>query len=261
MTRPRIVDAFCFNDELDMLECRLTEIGDIVDHIVLVEANVTHRNDPKPYHYLDNADRFARWADKITPVQVTGLPDDPDPWTREHAQREGIADGLALLDLDDHDIVMQSDVDEIPRRLHARNVRPTGLVVFGMRFHPFAVDWLHPDVWRGTVAGRASTIRQIGPRPFAHMRHCRFTAPMPPHMVDAGWHFSWVGGTEYTNRKLRSFAHHEIVDRSAQPMSEDAYRRHGWHVDGARLQPVDVDNTWPRWIVDGHAPADWFRPQ
>ena len=28
-----------------------------------------------------------------------------------------------------------------------------------------------------------------------------------------------------------------------------------------KLTPVDVDETWPRWIVEGNAPASWFRPR
>ena len=36
MTRPKIIDAFPFNNELDLLECRLIEIADAVDHVVLV---------------------------------------------------------------------------------------------------------------------------------------------------------------------------------------------------------------------------------
>ena len=36
MSRPKVIDTFPFNNELDMLECRLTELYDAVDHFVLV---------------------------------------------------------------------------------------------------------------------------------------------------------------------------------------------------------------------------------
>jgi flavin reductase (DIM6/NTAB) family NADH-FMN oxidoreductase RutF len=44
MSRPRVVDCFPFNNELDMLECRLTELYDAVDAFVLVEARVDHQD-------------------------------------------------------------------------------------------------------------------------------------------------------------------------------------------------------------------------
>jgi len=258
VSRPRVIDTFMFCDEFDMLECRLVELDECVDYFVLVEADVTHTNDPKPFHFAANAKRFARWADRIIDVQATGLPSDPDPWTREHAQREHLFAGLADLDLSMDDIVLHGDVDEIPRPLQVRNIRPKRPVVFGQRFHPFAVDWLHPEVWRGTMAARLSDVADLGS--FAALRHQRFTAPCPAHMVDAGWHFSWVGGRDFGVRKLHGFAHSEIVKRSEQQMADDYYRREGWHVDGAKLAPVTVDESWPRWIVGGHAPAEWYRP-
>ena len=257
-SRPTIVDTFMFNDEADMLECRLREIGDLVDHVVLVEADVTHSNQPKAYHYADHADRFAEWADKITVVQATGLPDSPDPWTREHAQREWVFGGLARLDLDDDAIILHGDVDEIPRPLQLRNIRPKDFVVFGQRFHPFAVDWVHPEMWRGTVAARLSKVTALGS--FAAMRHLRFTAACPLHMMDAGWHFSWVGGHDYTVAKLTAFAHSEIVERCAGRMDDDVFYTDGWHVDGTKLEPVTVDDGWPSWITEKRCPAEWFRP-
>ena len=40
-----IFDAFMFNDELDMLEMRLTELSGAVDFFVAVEADVDHQDD------------------------------------------------------------------------------------------------------------------------------------------------------------------------------------------------------------------------
>ena len=65
MSRPLVVDTFMMSDELDMLECRLTELEGVVDLFVIAEADVTHSGAPKPFHYADNVDRFARWADRI----------------------------------------------------------------------------------------------------------------------------------------------------------------------------------------------------
>ena len=264
MTRPLIIDCFPFNNELDMLECRLVELYQAVDRFVLVEADVDHQDHPKPYHYAENADRFAPWADKIVHVRAKDLPnvrDFPDPWAREHAQREWIAEGLAQIGVGTDDIIMQSDVDEIPRALHARNIRPNGMVAFDQRLYCFAVDWQHPGGWRGTVAGRAGFIRSLGYQAFGRMRDSRNTVPSPPYLKDSGWHLSWLGGRDANLAKLGSFCHPEIADRTLEGLRADSFLRQGWHVDGVRMDPVDVDDTWPRWIVERRCPANWFRPR
>lgn len=267
MSRPLLIDAFPFHDELDMLEMRLVELYDTVDRFVLVEADVTHQDRRKPSYYLDNAERFSPWADKIVHVWGTGLPtrgEDPDAWSREWAQREFIADGLAEIGVSDHDLVMQSDVDEIPIPLAARNAMPgDGFLVFGQRGHFWAVDWLHPQQWRGTVIGSVSAIARLnGRHRFASMRDMRGYAACPERLLDAGWHFSWLGGPERATKKVDSFCHPEVEARIRGAIDNDNfYWREGWHVDGYKLQPVEVNDEWPRWIVDGNAPDIWFRPR
>lgn len=258
--KPRIVDTFLFNDEFDMLECRLTEIGDIVDHVIIVESPVTFQGDSKPLHFTgQSSDRWSQWADKITVVVADEMPEGDDPWQREYAQREYVLAALEQLDLADGDLILHGDVDEIPRPLQLRNIRPSGFACFGMRFHPFAVDWIHPEMWRGTVVGRWSDVRRLGS--VTAMRNLRFTAPVPLHMADAGWHLSWVGSLDYQRSKLRSFSHTEIIESTAGLLDDDHFRRSGVHVDGVALSGVDVDLSWPRWVVDGRAPVSWFRPR
>src|SRR5690606_36566471 len=126
-------------------------------------------------------------------------------------------------------------------------------VVAGQRFHPFAVDWLHPDPWPGTVAAGKAFVRS-----FCAMRDSRLVAPVAP---GPGWHVSWVCSHSQQVNKLAAFAHSE-VERWAGPsiQNADCYR-HGYHVDGQRLDPVDVDESWPRWIRDRSCPESWFRPR
>lgn len=266
MARPLLIDAFPVHDELDILECRLYELFDTVDWFVAVEADVTHQDKPKPYYLTENLERFDAYKDKLIVVRATGLPtnaDDPDPWSRELAQREHIATGLAQIGVTNIDIVMQSDVDEIPRPLNARNARPkAGVIPFGMRGLFWAIDWLYPKTWWGTIAATVEQIGNMGPAPFGAMRILRNQVPCPAHQMDAGWHLSWLGGPERALHKVDSFCHPEVKDSIlASIESEHFYWREGFHVDNQRMVPVDVDETWPRWVVDGHAPASWFRPR
>src|SRR5690606_33433177 len=139
-------------------------------------------------------------------VWATGLPtidEAPDPWAREHAQREFAAAGLKGAQPDD--VVFHGDVDEIPTALAARNIRPQGFVSFEQRGHFWAVDWLYPQPWRGTVASRAANVRSFG-----EMRDARNFAKALPM---GGWHLSWLGGAEAALKKVGSFCHPEVEDR------------------------------------------------
>jgi hypothetical protein len=263
--RPRIIDTFPFHDELDILEMRLTTLYDVVDWFVIVEADVTHQDRPKPAYFRDNKERFEPFRDKIISVWATGLPtmeQDPDSWAREIAQRAYAWDGLEIVDARPDDIVFHGDVDEIPNPLHARNVRPRRrLEPFGMRGHYWAIDWLHPEVWGGTVA---ATVRQMAPEgrhAFQWLRVNR-NQSRQEHMHDAGWHFSWLGGPARATAKVNSFCHPEVEGHIRGAIANDNfYWREGFHVDGQQMTPVEVDDTFPKWIRDGHAPRSWYRPR
>jgi hypothetical protein len=240
-----------FNNELDMLECRLVELQGVPDLVhVIVEADVTHGgNTPKPLHYAENAERFAPWADRIVHVVASDLPTDVDAWSREHAQREHV--GRALADADPYDIVFHGDVDEIPDPTVAAYIEPAGFVVMSQRLHCFAVDWLHPEPWAGTVAGRFKDITS-----FARMRDARLTTPRI--IPNAGWHLSWLGGEEIADAKMWAFCHPEIIPQWEGRLG--SCYRDGIHVDGTKMAPVTVDDTWPRWVAEKHCPTSWFRP-
>ena len=100
-----------------MLEFRLTELDDIVDTFILVEATHTHSGSPKPLNFLKNKKRFKKWLHKIYYYVVDDLPkgkDSKHDWFREEYQRNAIKTPLSHLSLKPLDIVILSDLDEIP---------------------------------------------------------------------------------------------------------------------------------------------------
>jgi hypothetical protein len=243
-------DCFLFHDELDLLAVRLEELDAVVDRFVLCESPVTFQGNPKPLHFDEHKQRFARWADRIVHVIATGL-DGKTTWEREGAQRDRILGGLAEAAPDD--LVLLSDVDEIPKPEALSRVHPSGFTAFEQRFFCFAVDWEHPKGWRGTLAARRSEIDSI-----AKMRQRRDRAP---RIQSAGWHLTWLGGPHATLAKLDAFSHTEIKERVRPGLRADSYLHEGRHVDGVKLVPVDVDATWPCAIHERRCPPGWFRPR
>ena len=115
-----IYDCFSFFNELDLLEIRLNTLDNVVDKFVIAESNFTHRGDPKPLYYKENAARFARFKDKIIHV-VAPDPEDPAKartdvaygWLCENKQRNATIRAIEEC-LNDNDVLMVSDLDEIP---------------------------------------------------------------------------------------------------------------------------------------------------
>jgi beta-1,4-mannosyl-glycoprotein beta-1,4-N-acetylglucosaminyltransferase len=257
-----IVDSFIFGWETDLLECRLTELYDHVDLFLIIEGRVTFQNNPKELVFEQHRDRYAPWADKIQYYVVDnfdGLPD--NPWEREYHSRKVTAEATAHLSGDT--ILLMSDVDEIPhpdgiseavRLLGAGNKT----VSFLHPFYSMAVDWQHPHKIHGMVA---TTLEYARSRPsFMDIRGSRM---LPPTIDDykAGWHFTWLGGEELIQRKADSFSHTEdVVQNYIRDMGGRLYTE-GYHVLGEKLIPVEVDDTYPKYIRERRCPDVWFRPR
>jgi hypothetical protein len=116
----RIIDAFPFFNELEMLRVRLEELSPVVDKFILVESAMTHSGKPKELLFEQRRDEFEPWLDKIIHVVMDRLPDSKDHWVRERAQRDGIHEGIEQAGAYGEDIVLVSDTDEIPRRSTVR---------------------------------------------------------------------------------------------------------------------------------------------
>jgi len=110
----KIYDCFTFANELDVLDIRLHELDALVDTFVLVEAPRTFRGEEKPLQFDLNRERYARFASRIVHIVVSDipLPVNGDRWIPQIYQRRAIVRGLPQCAPDD--IVMVSDVDEIP---------------------------------------------------------------------------------------------------------------------------------------------------
>ena len=50
----KIYDCFNFFNELDILEIRLNTLYEYVDYFVIVESNLTHSGEQKPFYFEEN---------------------------------------------------------------------------------------------------------------------------------------------------------------------------------------------------------------
>ena len=260
----KIYDCFTFYNELDLLEFRLEELYDHVDHFVLVEANTTYTSIPKEFLFEQNKDRYARWADKIIHVKVEDMPNSPDAWVNDRFQRDQIYRGIVNADADD--LIMVSDLDEIIRPEVVDYMRGSDQGIFALRMPLFNFKFNYMrvspgpyDVWG--MAGRRSFFEDIKPDGF---RYLRFQFMDKPYQYKndgceviehGGWQFSNLGNNEFMKNKLRSFAHAEVnypeylaqVDINAS-IAEG--RGVGRKFEDQVWTPVELDSYFPKTLLN-----------
>ena len=269
-------DCFSFFNELDLLEIRLNTLDKIVDKFILAESPFTHTGRPKPLYYAENKERFARFNDRIVHVVVDDFPNMPDnmpirekAWIRENWQRNAIVRGLPK-DIKDDDILLISDLDEIPHPNYVKKAiaSPVGVTRLDLKAYCFFINLrnISYPIWNNGT--RVLTWRTFNaPATYAHAGYSecciasindgptatriRFLKPTRI-LKPAGWHFSYLGGVEAIQRKMKSIAHTEF-DTDERTSLENIRNRlrlgKGFVNSAERFLPEMVDESFPDAII------------
>lgn len=208
-------------NEVDLLEVRLRELEDVVDVFVISESPRTYAGADKPLHFAEHRDRFEPWLDRIRYVVTTRLESatlqrtgDKRRWQRENGQRAAMSD--ALHDLEPHDVVVISDLDEIPR---AETIRWYVKGGFQSLIAPPLPMYLYSARWR-SPARHASLLRLgrgllLEGRTPEDVRRMPTRPPTVGVIADGdpasrwGWHMSYFGGIDAIRYKVAQAAHPE----------------------------------------------------
>jgi hypothetical protein len=250
-----------FRDELDMLQMRLEETAGWAV-TVLVESPVTHTGFVKPLVFAENEDRFLPWLGDGRMIAITAtLPDDPNPWVREHAQRNAAWHEIDVCARDD-DWVIIGDLDEIPFPV-SDLAQELGRDVTAVRMRTFlyAVDWEAADqdaLPPTCVIARVSYIREHD----GDLAGIRDRRADYPEIRDGGFHFSWLGGpSAQLYKAMMASCHKEEMDASGaiELIASGRAWREGADT-GIPLKPAVIDDTFPAMIRERRCPEVWFRP-
>lgn len=233
-----IYDCFLFFNEFEVLDIRLNELDPVVDKFVLVECTQNHRGKEKQLffgNYLVSSNRngypdIHKFLDKIVYVLADTPPkiniNDGRPrtrhtmdWSIENYQRNAIMEGLK--DCKDDDIIMISDVDEIPRKEVLQNINEvlftndSWFYTCVQRMYYYYLNTYCMDSWGGTNIVDYKKLRSSDPQSFRnrrkHGRRLRVRTVSDLTRGDGGgWHFSYMGGVDKIQEKISSFAHWEV---------------------------------------------------
>jgi beta-1,4-mannosyl-glycoprotein beta-1,4-N-acetylglucosaminyltransferase len=214
----KVFDCFTFFNELDLLEFRLKLLDPCVDHFVIAESNITHSGKPKPYHFEEAKDRFKKWQQKIIYLPVRQSAEgmvfeeqksyNPGSaaWKLENGQRNALLGAASYMK--DNDLVLLSDLDEIPGPAAIKKAAASQMpLVFSLLFHYYYLNCQHAGNerwWNGTIASTGKQFRETTPQDLRDKRNELSV------VKKAGWHFSYLGGSEKIKQKIRSFAHTEF---------------------------------------------------
>ena len=253
---PKIINLLPFYNERTLLEMRLQEMGEWVDHFVIVEAATTFTGQPKPLNFESLRGAYADRGDQLLHVALRGIPDCMDTaWARDFYQRDMAVAALAGLWRPD-DIILITDADEIVDR-RALEYWPH-LASLRMATSKFFLNYCaepksnHANRRSGAIC-RAETLARHG---VTYVRTALSAARKDWETVPAaGWHFTSIGDAEGVTSKFNAYAHQEagkVELRDAAAVGDHLTAiRAGRYEPGWSRRPVD--ERFPRFVRDNQA--------
>jgi beta-1,4-mannosyl-glycoprotein beta-1,4-N-acetylglucosaminyltransferase len=217
-----LIDSFLFFNEAELAELRIKYLEKIVDHFVVVEANITHQGNKKDWNFPKILNgKLKKFSDKIDYHQLDINPEKirneeswiiedvqgDDAWRIENFQRNYIK--KACEKFSKEDILIISDVDEIPSKSKLEFIKSCDfkkIAPIALEQHLFHIDcnYLRLESWRGSIVTTIKICNAYSPHEFRRARN-RIS-----HLSDAGWSFSSFGGPKKIIKKLESIAHTEF---------------------------------------------------
>lgn len=199
LTPPCVFDCFPINNELDILEIRLSELYNVVDRFIIVEATKTHGNKNKTLNFQSNLQRFEKYLHKITYVVVNDYPA-YDSWSIERHQRDCIMRGLN--NCKNNDIIMISDLDEIPSVGAIKSYKPEdGIKSFDMDLYYYNMKTKAADKW---TEAKILTYRDL-----VKLTPCGARYTKAEVIPNGGKHLSYFGDVDKIIKKIEDTAHQE----------------------------------------------------
>jgi len=288
----KIYDSFLFFNELDLLDMRLMMLSPYVDYFVISECDYTFSGEKKPFFFEENKHLFSNFLDKIihiknfnsneynnleniydgnkknlfnkiieyyseaknSPTTGYGIPH----WCREYLHREYVT--LGLSECNDDDIIISSDLDEIPNPDIVKNINELSLsennYCLYQDCHNYFINNLSSTNWMGSVI---TTYERLKQNSINNLRGNRGRSIM---LENGGWHLSFVGGPDRIKYKLSSYGHQEFNNESIKSNIENKINENSDLLNRRRgdsdvekfyyekLKPLDINGYFPKNIVE-----------
>jgi beta-1,4-mannosyl-glycoprotein beta-1,4-N-acetylglucosaminyltransferase len=253
----KIYDCFILNHEIDILELRLNVLDDYVDKFIITEGDTTFSGKEKESFYLKNKKKFSKWENKIIHNFIQIPKNLEVSWDREIYSRNA---SLNLPIFNDEDIIISSDVDEIPNPEILKKIDEWISDVTHFTFQQIRyvyylnnVEYQYNkimDHWFGT---RVATYRYMKNTTIDNIREAtedenKITGSI---ITNGGWHFSHCYSANDLKKRVDSFSdvqyqtpeiYNNIENNLMQ--NKDLYFR-----DWITYKKVDLDDSFPEYVL------------
>ena len=264
-------------DTLRQKYLRATDVNDIIFYGYLYQEKKCFGLDYNDllkfslYIFEKNKEMFREFLPKIEYIVVDNSPVNTTTHLRDKFQKNALEKGLA--DAGENDMILLSDVDEIPnpRVLQElkQNFDPDKVYHLAQRMfycyinmeevsgNLLSITGEFPGVerrmWLGTKIFAKRSIPKDG---IIQLREAKVTAPNAVRIADGGWHFGYMGSrheadvSKRIGDKVVAAAHQEYNKQDI--LAEAKYRLMlGEDMFGrdARFERVEVDDTYPEYLL------------
>jgi len=234
----KIFDCFMYFDEEIVLDLRLNTLNEYVDYFVIVESSFNHKGEKRELKF--NLKKFEKFSKKIIYLVYNEVPHKIEPinsadhedeksrkyifnaYLRENAQRNYIFKGLH--DADPNDIILVSDVDEIPNleKINFNKISEK-LIFFNQSMFYYKFNLKLPNlIWTGTKACKKKNLlspqwlRNIKDKKYPFYRIDTLFSKTKytniKFIIEGGWHFTNIKTAKEIRKKLKSYLHHREFD-------------------------------------------------
>ena len=252
----KIIDSFLFYNELDLLTYRLNLLNNIVDYFIIVESTHTFVGKEKSLFFNENKHLFEKFTNKIIHIIVDDFPhkypnvniSNNDVWNNEIFQRNAISRGInSIENLTESDLIIISDLDEIPDPNTLNNIKQGVLIVdiniLEMDFYYYNLNTIFTSKW--------ISCKIISYKKYKELNiNCNTIRGMDcVKILNGGWHLSYFGDKYFIQNKIQNFAHqelniHEYTDlekiEKRMQNSVDLYDRNYHGIEKIKIE----DNTY-----------------
>lgn len=284
----------------EMLELRINVLNDYVDEFIICESNKSQSGIPIEYELEKTIDELNLPKNKIRVIKLN-IPEDDEleileidkhncydgndsnlnslrARVRERMQKDALLSVIG--DYDDDTVFIHSDIDEIIKpncveyisnivrnSLHVVIRIPLVHLEGRADLRVYIKDTDKPKEWTGMFLATKQHLKNATP---TQIRSNVFN-PYPINFItennvrceDLGWHFSWMGGSEYSKIKSKSFTHYDDTFSylaSSKYSAEDNEE----FLENLSLKPGDISpsgdkNTVLKYYETDELPVEVFR--
>jgi len=211
----KLYDCCMYFDEDLILDLRLNTLNDYVDEFVIAEATRDHAGNEKKLNF--DYKNFSKFKNKIKYLIIDDIPINvkskkknwtPNHWRDQH-QRNSLAKGFQ--NCDDNDLIMISDIDEIPNPNKLSEFKiENKYACFMQKNFQSKINLLNVSdkYWMGTKIIQKKYLKS--PQWLRNIKTSKpsfwkFYKPRQPQLIyEGGWHFSFLKEPEGISKKIKS---------------------------------------------------------